>query len=343
MSETNYPKSFLIEALDEARHTDAKFQCPNEEDPTTTSIIQAHQTILILASPVFEKMFCCDESEKFVTKKDIIEVTDIHANAFKSLIDIIYGKDITIDSRKWAVELYYAGDKYDIKGVFPEAEKFLKDQLEEIENIIPIYELCVAYGNHKWEENCIELLMSKTELVLLDASFLICQPKTFLKIFNLKSLYIDSEMRLLEAYIKYLEINENAKDDIQEALKSIRFLTIEPRDLVRINFFTDSELVRIIRIGSNHETEKEMPLDLSTTREDRCTKISRLDGEITKLIRKFSTSACCRQHTFTSCWRASEDLKQKFTEVYKKYSHLNFHTYSPEDFEELLKIYQDAA
>lgn len=117
--------------------------------------------------------------------------------------------------------------------------------------------------------------MDKTDSILLDSTFLNCKPSTFVNIFSLKSLHIDSEMRLLEAYIKYVEVNKNLdSENASKALKNIRFLNIEANKLVRTNFFTAEQLVLIIRIANNQESEEKTPLGLSTNRLNRCTKVS---------------------------------------------------------------------
>lgn len=180
--------------------------------------------------------------------------------------------------------------------------------------------------------------MVHTDVVLLHESFLTCKPKTVNEIFSLRSLNIDSEMRLVEAYSKYLDAR-NIEDELEPALKAIRFLTIAPNELVRVSFLTKDEMVKIIRIVGHDETEDEMPRGFSVNRLTRFTKKALTKRELVLYTRKFIEPVKFNKSAFGNFISINDD-EDPFTVIYKKYNHMNFYSYSLDDMQTLRKISQ---
>lgn len=75
---------------------------------------------------------------------------------FHSHSSLLYGSDVHITSPQMAVELSYAGDKYDIKRAREIAEEYFHATLST-ENVIEFYELSIESVNEKWYQKCVEV------------------------------------------------------------------------------------------------------------------------------------------------------------------------------------------
>ncbi|XP_063696349.1 uncharacterized protein LOC134827572 [Culicoides brevitarsis] len=249
--------SFIM-ALDDKRFTDVKFGCRSREDGSLV-VIEAHQLVLKLASPVFASIVTpasCD---------DVI-IINIFADAFQALINIIYNKTYVIESFAVAVDLFGIGKRFDIKKACAAATNFFEENLN-LDTAIEFYETSKARNYQEWKLKCIELFKTKTFYILDHKSFLTCKPDTVKVIFGLDSLHISSELDLIKAFERY----GGDQAGISDALKEIRILNISPNDLVRIKFLTPVEIVQIIRIMNGDEPENSIPRGFSTNRNNRCT------------------------------------------------------------------------
>uniref|UniRef100_A0A336KFY4 CSON008095 protein n=1 Tax=Culicoides sonorensis TaxID=179676 RepID=A0A336KFY4_CULSO len=135
----NKYKSFQNERwskfLENGKHADVIFKCPDEECSTGYRNILAHKLVLSSVSEVFETMFYGSLSENNEKEMDkiLIEISDIKASVFELMLRAIYGMFYfqtipkeTDEQTKY--ELLYAAEKYQLKDL----KNYLENQICKI-------------------------------------------------------------------------------------------------------------------------------------------------------------------------------------------------------------------
>ena len=118
-------KSFMSE---ESEVPPDVFFLVHEEDGGSARI-GAHRLVLAAVSPVFKRMFFGPMKET----KEVMEVEDTSANAFRAMIDYIYGPDDHVAIREAIkdisslFELYALADMYDILNLKTKIMVYLYD------------------------------------------------------------------------------------------------------------------------------------------------------------------------------------------------------------------------
>jgi len=114
MCEPNFQTIDLASARDETTLSSTcdvrfSFTDPNTGDK---SEVLAHKLVLALGSEVFMSQFYGPMKEE----KDVISIEDSSVEAFKIFMDVVYNKQISLDSLdfKLLAELFYLGEKYQL-------------------------------------------------------------------------------------------------------------------------------------------------------------------------------------------------------------------------------------
>ena len=116
--------------------TDIRFLFKKKEvDSTIIEEINAHKSILALASDVFKKGFYGGLEDH-----GSIYITDVTKEAFEAMIHFIYDKETNVLNYDFDMlcSLYYLADKYNITALEKGALKVIKSKEISVENVIDV-------------------------------------------------------------------------------------------------------------------------------------------------------------------------------------------------------------
>ena len=127
--------------------TDIRFLFKKNGVDGSTNIeeINAHKSILALASDVFKKGFYGGLEDH-----GSIYITDVTKEAFEAMIHFIYDKETNVLNYDFDMlcSLYYLADKYNITALEKGALKVIKSKEISVENVIDVGVLAIQYAVH---------------------------------------------------------------------------------------------------------------------------------------------------------------------------------------------------
>jgi len=199
-------------------------------------ILKGHQLFLAMSSPVFEAMFFGGMAEK----NDPIAIRDVQPEAFKALLEYIYADKVELGSFELACELCYCAKKYMLPSLVEECTKYLWCDLSP-KKACRAYEFAKLFEEPVLMEKCLQIIRTKTDQVLKEASWEDVELGTLLKVLEQDDLQISSEIELFTAMERWAKsecsrksldpINEKClKSVIGNALLKIRFLSLTPQE-----------------------------------------------------------------------------------------------------------------
>ncbi|XP_037805153.1 BTB/POZ domain-containing protein 6-like isoform X1 [Penaeus monodon] len=219
--------------LQSGQWSDCTFIVGNENNQKQT--LRGHRLILAMSSPVFEAMFYGGMAEK---EDKPVEILDVQPEAFKALLQYIYSDEINLQSFDQVCEICYAAKKYMIPALVEQCTKFIWSDLHP-GNMCRAYEFARLFEEPSLMDKCLQILHSKTELVIKDASFEEIEATTLRTILQQENLAV-SEAMLWDACVRWakqecgrqsLEATPlNQRKVLGENLGLIRFLTFSPTE-----------------------------------------------------------------------------------------------------------------
>ncbi|KAG5670395.1 hypothetical protein PVAND_000663 [Polypedilum vanderplanki] len=187
------------------------------------STLACHKIILAMASPVFEAMFFGSFDDQ---AKNAIVITDVQAEAFKSLLEYIYTDKININNVDKAFELCYAAKKYMLPFVVDQCTQYLWSDLSA-KNACRAYEFARLFEEPSLQEKCLQIICTKTTDVIQDSSFEEVELSTIITILDQDDLNVDSELSLFFALNRYAEkhglrhdMNDNNGSSTDEEMRT---------------------------------------------------------------------------------------------------------------------------
>ncbi|KYN34644.1 BTB/POZ domain-containing protein 2 [Trachymyrmex septentrionalis] len=219
--------------LETGQWSDCNFIVGQEPQQQT---LKGHKLFLAMSSPVFEAMFFGGMAEK----NDPIPIRDVQPEAFKALLEYIYTDKVELGSFELACELCYCAKKYMLPSLVEECTKYLWCDLSP-KKACRAYEFAKLFEEPVLMEKCLQIIRTKTDQVLKEASWEDVELGTLLKVLEQDDLQISSEIELFTAMERWAKsecsrksldsTNEKClKSVIGNALLKIRFLSLTPQE-----------------------------------------------------------------------------------------------------------------
>lgn len=261
--------------------------------------VKAHKLILAMSSPVFEAMFFGEMAEK----NGPIPIIDVRPEVFKALLQYIYTDNVKLGSSEIAYELCYCAKKYMFPFLVEECMKFILSDLSP-DKVCRIYEFTKLFEKPMLMEKCLQMIRSKTDIVLSEPSFEEINFETLVTILEQTKLNIYSENQLISAVERWArfkciksgvdpEDGEALRSVIGNALTKIRFLSLTPPEFVqgpaRSSLLKENEAFDILKNISSNEKNLPMPEGFSTSVQTRTNWVKQ-----EHVTNDFSVSQCPR-------------------------------------------------
>lgn len=212
----------LSRLLETGKYSDQEFLLKNGET------LKGHKVIFAVASPVFDVMLYGN-----LAQEEVIIIEDIDADAFKSMAKFIYTDELDLDSTSHAMDLYRAGDKYDIPDLQKETEEFIYDNIKT-DNALEVLKFSLLHERIDIENKCFEIIQNETHVVLNSKNFFDCDTDILEIIVNSDRLDI-SEIELfnsIDRWAKHKALKDgiplsSIKTSLKNVIAKIRFLTMD--------------------------------------------------------------------------------------------------------------------
>lgn len=160
--------------------------------------IPAHRLILAMASEVFHSMLYGHLKEK-----DVIEVPDVEAGAFVTLLRFIYTDVIDINAEN-VCATHYASRKYIIKHLSKACVEFIKSKILAPENACALLSDARKFNEEDLESRCLELIDRHGDVALGSEDFVALDYETVKCILSRDTL-ICSELNAFNALERWSE------------------------------------------------------------------------------------------------------------------------------------------
>ena len=221
-----------VHLLDNQMVCDCQFMLGDDE-----KVIGAHRSFLVMASPVFEAMFCgsLSYSPSEPTRIPDVEYDDfqdflryvysgaIGSSSFNhSFLRYIYSGDITIINFNHACDVGYIAKKYMVPVLLHLCCKYMALNVRS-ETTWNAFELGNLYEDESLKFRSMNFIRCKTEDALADPSFVNISKVTLVTLLQEEKLNI-SELGLFNAVRRWLENHDT--QDVQQVLQHIRFLNM---------------------------------------------------------------------------------------------------------------------
>ncbi|XP_059486767.1 kelch-like protein 40b [Neocloeon triangulifer] len=237
---------------------------------------RCHKIILIMSSPVFERMLCGDFAESTKGADDEIAIDSISADAFDKAMRFLYGNKIYFEnSINLTIEIFRFAHKWQISKLFRVASDILQKKLDAT-NVLQILKMHHSLGVTAGLDKCWKIIQEQTVEVLSSAGWLECSSETVKTILSREKLSVN-EIGLFQALLKWgssFRGKGTTRSKINEFLPLIRFLTMTENDFVAICTATNDELTsdEKLNILLAIKTGKIdfYPTHLSKSRKSRC-------------------------------------------------------------------------
>ncbi|XP_054278626.1 BTB/POZ domain-containing protein 2-like isoform X2 [Macrosteles quadrilineatus] len=240
---------------------DCHFRVGNAEDiPVET--LGAVKAMLLAHSPVFRNML--QESDLREDTRKIINLPDVHPDAFKLLLKYVYNSlDEPLDlSRDMAMKLFFAADKYLIEPLRKKAiNQLIPRTVDEVFPALYCLTLCTT------GIDCLENIV-KTVVQTRTTEIFNCQQFLELNsdclVFILKQPILNCrEVEVWKASVKWAEHQGQTSEGqvlrqiLKEPLKYIRLCTMTNAqvfsEVAPKNILTDSETLKIVRLITTND------------------------------------------------------------------------------------------
>ncbi|XP_042909294.1 uncharacterized protein [Parasteatoda tepidariorum] len=146
--------------LDQATETDVTLKVDGVN-------IKANKVVLRARSPVFNKMFEHDTSER---DNSVINIEDIRAPIMEELVSFLYSGTKEDHDFEEACDLYYAADKYEVLSLRDACRSDLLDQLQ-VGNACQMLILANRHGDVSFKEEIMKFINMNFKSVINTESF----------------------------------------------------------------------------------------------------------------------------------------------------------------------------
>uniref|UniRef100_A0A336K4X3 CSON001230 protein n=1 Tax=Culicoides sonorensis TaxID=179676 RepID=A0A336K4X3_CULSO len=329
--------------------TDCTFSFKDiSSEKSEIKLIYTHRLILSATSPVFKTML----SEKW-SKDESIEMSDVTFEVFEKLIKAIYTGHLDVEKLEETLELYSLAHLYQVSDVI----KLLTNYMIKVckystEVIIPFLNYACLYENLELKEACLKLIQEKPCEILKSEVFLTASTEVVKLIFSLDPLNIDTDEKLMNALDNYLKINPDSRTELEDAIYSIRFLTIDDEKIMECQFLNDDTKNHLVILKNNPDLPINILTDFSKNRNPRSAhlKIKTLPGNIVvKLYELFNDRHCflCKAaHSSLSCpivWTIFPPFTYLNRIYSNNYSHTCLERYSNDHITSILQAFKKLA
>ncbi|XP_035226087.1 uncharacterized protein LOC118198506 [Stegodyphus dumicola] len=223
---------------------------------TSAKVFPAHKLILACRSPIL--------ADRFYKEKDtsVIFESDVGPLGIEQMIRYIYLDDIDSYSAFALKQGLEASLKYSIKSLENLCISCLMNVEITGDNVYEVLDAADRVKHYGIRQRCLNILMNDTETVLNSSALRHASLNTLVHIFELPELNIESEVRLLEAAIAWLQHNRNSSSRAK-LLSCIDIMSLDVDELLALiekfpNFFTDSEILSILS-NIRHFESRDLP------------------------------------------------------------------------------------
>lgn len=181
--------------------------------------------------------------------------------------------------------------------------------------------LACLYNDLKLKETCLNHIKLYAMEVLEAYTFTTASIEVVKLIFSLDRLIIDSDIYLVNALQRYLEVHPKARPKLEDAIQNIRFLTLEDDEIMGCQFLDTKIKENLVKLKNNPNLPTSILSGYSKNRNSRSEYkfLSVLPSNVVvKLYGLFNDSYCflCKAaHSSFSC--------QVVLGIYKPYTRLS--------------------
>lgn len=214
--------------------------------------IPGHKFVLSIGSAVFDALF----NGSMATADDQIEIPDVEAEAFRSLLKFLYTDQVEIEPETVMATLY-AAKKYSVLALERNCVDFLKRNLKP-ENAFMLLTQARLFDESALAQLCLEMIDKHTADALAASGFLDIEYETLQQVIKRDSLRI-REVVLFNNVIRWAEAEcqrqclpsnpENQRAILGTSLYLVRFplMTVEEfaADVAQSGLLTDREVVNL--------------------------------------------------------------------------------------------------
>lgn len=119
---------------------------------TKKKLFKVHKLIMAIASPVFERMVYGELAEREYP----IDVTDVQPKTFELMLNYIYTDNISINTHKDAIDLYYIAEKYMLSVMVKRCIEYIYNNLT-VDKACDCYEFAELYDITTIKERTMEV------------------------------------------------------------------------------------------------------------------------------------------------------------------------------------------
>lgn len=208
--------------------------------------IEANKSLLAMASPIFETMFFSDSNYKEATT-GVVEIIDIDSDVFEKLLVWIYTKEVDFENEEDAMDLFEAANKYEMIDLENVCEEYMLYNTSP-ENACALWKFADLHGKQEIKDHALKFIQNLTIQVLNSPNFLRIDTDILMMILNQNTLWIDNEITLFKALERYGIANSFSRENLDEAVKCIRFLTMNVEEFRNFNsvFLSNNEKEAIV-------------------------------------------------------------------------------------------------
>lgn len=140
------------QAFDEQLCTDIKLVANDGQ------CVMASKFVLSAHSDVFKAMFCGDFAEK---NDHEVVIEDVRCEPLRTLVKYMYDRTLELKDTKFAVEVMFAADKYNVQLVKKRCEVYITDHINN-QSVLTVIELADKLNAKVLYNRCIHFLTKKS-------------------------------------------------------------------------------------------------------------------------------------------------------------------------------------
>lgn len=250
-------------------------------------------------------------------------------------------------------ELYELAHFYQMSSVLKDLEKLMGKLCDySIEAAIPFLNCALLFENSELKETCLKKIREKSDEILKAEAFIQASEESVNLIFSLDPLNITSDEELVKAMNRYLENFPENRENVSDAIHSIRFLTLTDHQIMECSFLDDETKDRLIILKNNPDLPINVLPKFSKNRFHRSDHkiLTTLPSNVViKLYELFNDRYCfiCKQlHSSLSCsiiWTIFPPFTYLNRIYSNNYSHTCLERYTNEHIISILQSFKKLA